>query len=119
MADQDSAQKKNPVRDRWVNVKVTEAERDSWKAFADSQGYSVADLFRLLFANAAAQPSKLHKKQRRKTHKADPELLRELAKIGNNLNQIAKWANTYKTEADAVQVVQALIAIERSLPERE
>lgn len=108
----------NPTRDKWVNIKVTEQERTNWKAFAESQGYTVADLFRLLIANAAAQPSKLHKKQRRKTRKADPELLRELAKIGNNLNQIAKWANTYKTEADAVQVVQALIAIERALPEK-
>jgi len=108
----------NPTRDKWVNIKVTEQERTNWKAFAESQGYTVADLFRLLIANAAAQPSKLHKKQRRKTRKADPELLRELAKIGNNLNQIAKWANTYKSEADAVQVVQALIAIERALPEK-
>lgn len=113
-----SGQSVKPIRDKWVNVKVTEEERESWKALADSQGYSVADFFRLLFANAADEPSQLHKKQRRKTRKADPELLRELAKIGNNLNQIARWANTYKSDADAIQVVQALIAIERALPEK-
>lgn len=103
-------------RDKWVNIKVTEAERENWKAFAESQGYSVADLFRLLIANAAKEPAKLHAKQRRVTRKADPELLRELAKIGNNLNQIARWANTYKTDADALEVIQALLAIQRGLP---
>ena len=27
----------------------------------------------------------------------------ELAKIGNNLNQIARWANTYKENAEAAE----------------
>lgn len=36
---------------------------------------------------------------------------RQLARIGNNLNQIAKWANTYKSTAEAVEVIQALRAI--------
>lgn len=104
------------VRDKWVNIKVTDAERESWKSFAESQGYSVADLFRLLIANAIKEPAKLHAKQRRVTRKADPELLRELAKVGNNLNQIARWANTYKSDADALEVTQALLAIQRGLP---
>jgi len=43
-------------------------------------------------------------------------LLRELAKVGNNLNQIARWANTYKSDADALEVTQALLSIQRVLP---
>ncbi len=37
------------------------------------------------------------------------------ARIGNNLNQIARWANTYKWGAEAVSVVAHLSAIERAL----
>ncbi len=36
----------------------------------------------------------------------------EVARIGNNLNQIARWANTHK---GTVEVIGHLIAIERSL----
>ncbi len=39
----------------------------------------------------------------------------QIAKIGNNLNQIARWANTYKSTADAVEVVTHLVAIEQAL----
>ncbi len=37
----------------------------------------------------------------------------ELAKSGNNLNQIARWANTCKENAEAVEVVAYLVAIDR------
>ena len=43
--------------------------------------------------------------------------VREIARIGNNLNQIARWANTYKDAAEAVEVVAHLAAIEREIGE--
>ena len=43
------------------------------------------------------------------------ERTRELARIGNNLNQIARWANTHKGPVEAVEVIGHLIAIERAL----
>ena len=46
---------------------------------------------------------------------AERERTRELARIGANLNQIARWANTHKTAADAVEVIAHLIAVERVL----
>lgn len=39
----------------------------------------------------------------------------QLAKIGTNLNQVAHWANSHKSAADAHQVVLALLRIERSI----
>ena len=32
-----------------------------------------------------------------------------------NLNQIARWTNTYKAEAEAVEIVAHLVTIERAL----
>ena len=43
------------------------------------------------------------------------ERTRELARIGSNLDQIARWANTYKENAEAMEVIAHLIAIEQAL----
>ena len=46
---------------------------------------------------------------------AERKRTRELARIGANLNQIARWANTFKANAEAVEIVAHLVAIERAL----
>ena len=43
------------------------------------------------------------------------EQTRQISRIGNNLNQIAKWANTYKSTAEAIEVIEVLRAIEQAL----
>ena len=43
------------------------------------------------------------------------ERTQQVARIGNNLNQIARWANTHKGAVEAVEVIAHLIAIERGL----
>ena len=43
------------------------------------------------------------------------ERLVQLARIGNNLNQLARWCNAHKSGADALAVVAHLKAIEDAL----
>jgi hypothetical protein len=43
--------------------------------------------------------------------------LHELARIGANINQLAKWANTYKRTVETVEVLTALAGIERRITE--
>ena len=43
------------------------------------------------------------------------ERTRQVARIGNNLNQIARWANTYAERADAFELIAHLVAIEREI----
>ena len=43
------------------------------------------------------------------------EQIRQIVRIGTNVNQISRWANTYKSHADAMQIVSHLIVIERKL----
>jgi len=52
--------------------------------------------------------------KRRPVPKADPELLRRLAAIGNNLNQLARWVNATQP-ASAVACSAALLALGREL----
>ncbi|MBK3745755.1 MobC family plasmid mobilization relaxosome protein [Paraburkholderia aspalathi] len=52
--------------------------------------------------------------QRREAPYVNPVLLRELARIGNNLNQIARTANR-REPVPAAAILVKLIAIEREL----
>lgn len=38
-----------------------------------------------------------------------------LARIGSSINQLARWANTYKRAAEAVEILTALAGIERRI----
>ena len=52
----------------------------------------------------------------RRSRKADPETLRELARIGNNLNQIARSLNATKGKAlDKIEVLRSLAELRESL----
>lgn len=46
-------------------------------------------------------------------HAAD--LVRHISRIGANLNQLARWANTHKSNAEAMEVIFALADIEAEL----
>lgn len=49
------------------------------------------------------------------TKKADPELIRHIGLIGNNINQLARWCNTHKSNTDADQICQLLDVIYNEL----
>ena len=90
-----------------VKVRATEAERQQWREKAEAAGLSLSDLVRQSLGKVRTWTAQ--------DREAADACTRELAKLGNNLNQIARWANTYKTAADAVQVIAYLRAIEQEL----
>ena len=87
-------------RDVWVKIRAREAERAEWHAKARSAGLTLSDLVRPWTVAHA---------------EVERERTRELARIGANLNQIARWANTFKANAETVEIVAHLVAIERAL----
>jgi len=91
----------------WVKVRATEAERAEWHAKARSAGLTLSDLVRRSIGRVRTWTVAHAKVERERT--------RELARLGNNLNQIARWANTHKGAAEAVEVLARLIAIDRVL----
>ena len=97
----------SPGRAVWVKVRASEPERAEWHAKARSAGLTLSDLVRRSVARARTWTVAHAEVERERT--------RELARIGNNLNQIARWANTHKGAIEAVEVIGHLIAIERAL----
>ena len=91
----------------WVKIRASEAERAEWHAKARSAGLTLSDLVRRSVGRVRTWTVAHAEVERERT--------RELARLGNNLNQIARWANTHKTVAEAVEVIAHLVAVERAL----
>ena len=94
-------------RTKPIAVRLTDEEKLDWDLKAHAAGLNISELVRQAMNRV------------RISHVGDRALqierTRQIAKIGNNLNQIARWVNRYKTTADTVEVVTHLIAIEQAL----
>jgi len=85
-------------------MKVTDTEKSTWHDIAKSHHLSLSELIRQKLNNTKTKPKKSH---RIKT--VDPELLREINAIGNNINQIARRINEGQ-KFDAVLELQSIEA---------
>lgn len=95
-----------PERTKAIRVRVTPEEFDALQRRKDRA--RLASWIRDYCLGAAEAPTT------RETTAADPALLRQLAGIGNNLNQIARQLNRYGP-GDRVELLTELAAIERQL----
>lgn len=99
-------------REKWVHVKLTDAERRAWKSMAADSKLTVADLIR---RRMSTKIEGREPQQKRPTRRADPRMIQSVGRVGSNLNQIARWANTYCEAVDAVQILAALVAIDEAI----
>jgi uncharacterized protein (DUF1778 family) len=90
----------------FIKLRVTPEEKKAITAKAEAQGMTVADFIRQRALDYRLRQTLLEK-----------ERVRQLARIGVNLNQLARWANTYKGRAEALDVLIALACFERELKE--
>lgn len=98
---------KTEIKDKNIIVRCTKAEHSNIKAKAKTCEVTMSEL--LLKGANHSRPFKI------KDRKSMQAQTCELARIGSNLNQIARWCNKHKSSADAVQVIQVLIGIQNSL----
>ena len=90
-------------------ARVSPAERADWLAKAAAAGVPHSDLLRQAMARTRTWTAAAVAVERERTV--------QIARIGNNLNQLARWANTYAERAEAVEVIAHLVAIEREIAE--
>ena len=96
-----------------VVFRCSEREKAFLLAKAERASMRISDLMREALGLVDAR-------RRRPLPKADPALIREVGRIGGNLNQIARWLNSATAaglarEIDALAVAAELVAIERAL----
>lgn len=90
-----------------MELRLSDDEKLSLQAKADRAGISMAELIKKGI-------------NRVKTFTIEDKKIaigknRELNRIGNNLNQIAHWANTHKSNADTIEIISHLVAIEQEI----
>ena len=113
-----------------IGIRATDAEKLDWELIAHAQGLKVSQLARDLLNNyssscgsdlrsASSKARRMRSASLVRSAQSRQDLIRQVARIGNNLNQIARWANTYKSSAEASQVIASLTRIESSLLELE
>ncbi len=90
-----------------VAARVTPAEHAAWQDKA-AAGVSPSALLREAMTRTRTWTASARAIERKRT--------RQLARIGNNLNQLVRWANTHKEAAEAVTVIANLVSFERCSP---
>lgn len=99
-------------RTKTIKVRVTDSELTRLKARAGDR--NLAPWLRNLGLAEAGEAPEPVKRARRSPPSVDPDLLREIAKIGNNLNQLARHANTLK-KLEATEFLLKLAILEEKL----
>ncbi len=87
-----------------LRIRLHPEEKDLLRLNAGLQGLSIANYIRQNCLSFHLRKSPMEK-----------ERLRQLARIGANLNQIARWINTHKRTVEAVEVLTALASLEREI----
>ncbi len=90
-----------------IAARVTRAEHAAWQEKAAAAGVSPSALLREAMARTRVWTAPALAVERERT--------RQVARVGNNLNQLARWANTHASEVEAVEVVAQLVSVERAL----
>ena len=94
-------------KNSFIQIRASSERKAAILAKAREAGLSVTDLI-----DQALDRTRVWSPENKQVAR---ERLVQLARIGNNLNQLARWCNAHKSGADALAVVAHLKAIEDAL----
>lgn len=98
--------KRTQIHTARFELRCSPEELKRWRSLAAEQEISLAKYIRACLNQGPRLARKVQ---------TDPALIRQLASIGNNLNQIAWWANTYKAKQAIAPVEEGIEAVRRAL----
>jgi hypothetical protein len=110
---------KNREGKKWkrLSVRLLPEEWDFFHKQAEESGMLLSDFVRVRMGAGAGEKNKREywgknkKKYREKNKEEYREIAAQIAKVGNNVNQLARWANTFKSAADTARVVRVLAGV--------
>jgi hypothetical protein len=113
----DDLPKRPPPLTQRVTLRLPADTADAWRYQAKAADITLSDWVRRRVDGGHAVPAVKPRHPRRlRTLTADPVLLRQLAAIGSNLNQIARVLNSVGlTPGDHAELLAELAAIQREL----
>jgi hypothetical protein len=93
---------KQGQKSKRLSVRLSPDEWAAIKKQADESEMVMSDYVRFLMLSADK------KEYRGKNKKEYREVAEQIARLGNNLNQLVKWENTRKSPAEAARVIVLL-----------
>ena len=88
-----------------LQLRLTPEEKQEWSDIAASHGISLSELVRIRVNGA-------RKSRKKPSPNVDPILLREIVRIGTNINQIAKALNiSHTSPSERLEAVMALTSL--------
>ena len=103
-----------PLLDQMITLRVSAQTRSEWQARARAAGVPLGDWLRSQIADPAGRRPL---PRRKPPPPVDPALLAAIARIGNNLNQLARAANRQQWPAP-MRLLAQLIRIERAVTDQ-
>lgn len=100
-----------------LSVRIPQSLRDALNARVNETGVTLADQIRARLDFNEVKPLGVPVRRRRavetldRAQSTDPALLRGLAAIGSNLNQVARAVNTGAVTGDLMQAVDVLVVL--------
>jgi adenosyl cobinamide kinase/adenosyl cobinamide phosphate guanylyltransferase len=101
-----------------LSVRLGVEEWDFLQREAEESGVVLSDFVRAWVRDRMGvenkkeyREKKPRKKYREKNTEEYREIAAQIAKVGNNVNQLARWANTFKSAADTARVVRVLAGV--------
>ena len=91
-------------RNLWLKMRVSQDELERIQGTAKTAGMTVSDFIRHRVLD-----------YRLRSHGYEREVIQHLARIGANLNQLARWANIHKGHAESLEVIICLDILRREL----
>ena len=110
--------RRSSPREHELTVRLSSDELERVRNIATQAGYSMSEYARSFLLSKATTleikaPTIPHRRKSSTT--IDPSLIYQLARIGNNLNQLARRVNSSGMEGYQIQIIAHLITIERTL----
>lgn len=88
-------------------IRLSKTEKLAWQEKAILAGIPLAALIRQAMKKATIS--------NQLDRSSFQERTCQIRRIGINLNQIAKWANTYKSTAESLEVIEVLKELEKAI----
>jgi len=107
MTKQQKKNRRPKILTKELKIRFSDAEFSRLQKIANGTNVSIAEIIRR--SCETTKPVTIEDRSALKN------LQSEIAKIGNNLNQIARWCNTHPTAATSLDMLQVLQKIENHL----
>ena len=95
------------LRSEQIHLRVSPAEATAWRVKTEAAGVPLSDLPRQAMARTRTWTSAAAEVERDRT--------RQVARIDNNLNQIARCTNTHASAIDAIKIIANLVYLSQTL----